>query len=135
MSDPKACTAPCGFYIGVNGFNGNAVYSLVATVPSTIPYLFDGQPQYGYIVPHVMMLYEFDTTTSEFPPVDVEVNLVPLTGSLELYTMQAVNSYNRSVLPSLNCTQVGLHDGTLRHAHVFSCACLCTLACLVCSLA
>ncbi len=111
FADPLACSPPCAYFIGVYGWASTASYSLVATLGTGVVHLLDGQPQFGYIAPHALTLYEFDTTANVWPPVDIEISLQPFSGSLELYTMQAVDGSGQNILPTLNCTTFVMQGG------------------------
>ena len=115
FNSPNACSPPCAYFIGVYGFGSRSSYSLLASLASSVVVLFDGQPQYGYVSPHTLTLYQFDTTDSQWPPVDVEISLEPFSGSLELYAIQAQGPNGQSIVPTINCTTTAASGGRLEN--------------------
>ena len=95
---------PGWYFIAVYGFGAESIYTLLVTQSATINLLLDGITQYNHITAHAMQLYEFDPSSVNWPPVDVEITVTPISGSVQLFVQQDHDSNYQPVQPSLNCT-------------------------------
>ena len=92
---------PATYTIGVYGFGAESIYTLLVTQAGTVNLLLDGISQYNHITAHTMQLYEFDPSSYPWPPVDVEITVTPISGSVQLYVAQGSSA---DFQPSLTCS-------------------------------
>lgn len=74
--DAGACTPPCNYYIGIQGYRSNASYVVTASTGSAAPTrLIMGQPQNGAVAAGAWMRY-----TADFNASAVTITVAPVQG-------------------------------------------------------